>query len=72
MDLNHLRQDYTANAIDLDSVDECPFRQFESWFAEAGSQNILEPNAMVVSTVDSDNQPTQRTVLLKYFDTSGF
>lgn len=72
MDLNHLRQDYKANAIDLDSVDECPFMQFESWFAEAGSQNILEPNAMVVSTVDSDNQPTQRTVLLKYFDTSGF
>lgn len=72
MDLNQLRQEYTSSAIDVDTVDRCPFKQFESWFADASSQNVLEPNAMVVSTVGLDNQPTQRTVLLKYFDTSGF
>ncbi len=72
MDLNHLRQEYTACSIDVDSVDACPFKQFESWFEEAIAQKVLEPNAMAVSTVNSDNQPTQRTVLLKYFDISGF
>lgn len=72
MDLNQLRQEYTSSAIDVDMVDPCPFKQFESWFADASSQNVLEPNAMVVSTVGLDNQPTQRTVLLKYFDTSGY
>lgn len=72
MDLNNLRQEYTTSAIDVDSVDPCPFRQFESWFTNAGVQKVLEPNAMILSTVGPENQPSQRTVLLKYFDTSGF
>lgn len=72
MDLNHLRENYTASSIDVESVDPCPFKQYESWFAEATHAKLLEPNAMVVSTVGKDGQPTQRTVLLKYFDESGF
>ena len=72
MDLNHLRKEYTDHSIDLDSVDSCPFRQFETWFGEAKSKQVIEPNAMVVATVDADGQPTQRTVLLKYFDKTGF
>ena len=72
MDLNHLRREYSSSPIDVDSVDPCPFKQFESWFGVAREQEILEPNAMIVSTVDAENQPSQRTVLLKYFDLSGF
>lgn len=71
MDLNQVRQEYTASSIDVDSVAPCPFSQFESWFMDAGTQDILEPNAMVLSTVGRDDQPTQRTVLLKYFDNHG-
>jgi pyridoxamine 5'-phosphate oxidase len=72
MDLQHLRQEYTREPIDVDSVDPCPFKQFESWFAEATDAKIVEPNAMVVASVGPDRQPTQRTVLLKTFDRQGF
>ena len=33
---------------------------------------LLEPNAMVLATVAANGRPTQRTVLLKYYDTQGF
>lgn len=72
MDLNDLRQEYTASSIDVDTVASSPVQQFAAWFTEASDQKILEPNAMVVSTVDSNHRPTQRSVLLKYFDDSGF
>ena len=31
-----------------------------------------DPTAMILATVGSDGQPSQRTVLLKYFDENGF
>jgi pyridoxamine 5'-phosphate oxidase len=54
-------------------LDPDPFRQFARWFAEAaGSQAIVEPNAMVLSTADAAGQPRGRMVLLKGFDAQGF
>jgi pyridoxamine 5'-phosphate oxidase len=32
----------------------------------------MDPNAMTLSTVDADQRPASRTVLLKYFDQRGF
>ena len=72
MDLHELRQEYSGRPIDVDSVDPCPFKQFESWFKDACDADVVEPNATVVSTVDPVGRPTLRTVLLKYFDESGF
>ena len=71
MDLNSMRKEYLAPSMDVDTIDPCPFKQFALWFQEASAGNLLEPNAMVLSTVDSDGHPAQRTVLLKYFDESG-
>ena len=68
MDLSDKRKEYTPAAIDIDSVDPDPFKQFESWFQVANDNDVIEPNAMVLSTVDQAGRPTQRTVLLKYFD----
>ncbi len=67
-----LRKEYQQAALDLDSVKENPIDQFDSWFEQALSGDILEPNAMVVSTSDASGQSTQRTVLLKAFDHKGF
>ena len=72
MDLHDLRQEYSERSVDVDSVDPDPFIQFETWFKEATEAEITEPNAMVIATTDPDGQSTQRTVLLKYFDQSGF
>ena len=72
MDLTHLRQEYADRPLDLDHVDESPFRQFERWYREASDAQLLEPNAMTLATVDAEGCPSQRTVLLKYFDNDGF
>jgi pyridoxamine 5'-phosphate oxidase len=72
MDLSHLRQEYADRPLDVDQVDSNPFRQFEAWYREATDAGLIEPNAMTLATVDDEGRPTQRTVLLKYFDTDGF
>jgi pyridoxamine 5'-phosphate oxidase len=72
MDLSHLRQEYADRLLDVDHVDADPFLQFERWYREASEAELLEPNAMTLSTVDAQGRPSQRTVLLKYFDHQGF
>ena len=67
-----LRLDYAQRGLDRNELDADPLVQFGSWLAEAHSQNILEPNAMILSTVASDGQPWSRTVLLKTCDGRGF
>lgn len=63
----------------LDSLDEPkatnhdnPFRAFAEVFEQAKATGIRDPNAMVLSTVDPDGQPSSRVVLLKAFDERGF
>lgn len=46
--------------------------QFQHWFTEAQAAEVLDPNAMSIATVAADGQPSLRTVLLKYFDATGF
>jgi pyridoxamine 5'-phosphate oxidase len=68
-----LRRDYMQRGLTEAELDPDPFRQFARWFAEAaGSQAIVEPNAMVLSTADAAGQPRGRMVLLKGFDAQGF
>jgi pyridoxamine 5'-phosphate oxidase len=50
-------------------LDENPFRQFDIWLKETG---IADEIAMILSTVSAEGQPSQRIVLLKQFDESGF
>jgi pyridoxamine 5'-phosphate oxidase len=46
--------------------------QFEQWFAEAREVELHESNALVLSTTSLDGYPASRTVLMKFFDESGF
>jgi len=66
-----LRQEYTLASLEIDAVDKNPFSQFRKWFEEASKSELLEPNAMVISTVDDNQQPFQRTVLMKALDDEG-
>ncbi|MBK8452634.1 MAG: pyridoxamine 5'-phosphate oxidase [Thiofilum sp.] len=72
MDLSELRQDYTKAGLDRATLDPNPFKQFETWFQQATSGQVLEPNAMQIATVSSSGCPSLRTVLLKAFDEQGF
>ncbi len=71
-DVASLRNEYSQMELDEKSCNSNPFMQFEKWFNEAMKADLLEPNAMVLSTVDSNGRPSQRTVLLKGFDKDGF
>jgi len=75
MDLSDFRREYTQAGLEIDQLNPDPTAQFRLWFDQACAANLLEPNAMVVSTVSHDGegcvQPVQRTVLLKAFDERG-
>lgn len=68
-----LRKEYSMQGIvDNDQLlENGPISFFKTWFEEARQANILEPNAMCVSTC-SNNRPTSRIVLMKEFNESGF
>jgi pyridoxamine 5'-phosphate oxidase len=46
--------------------------QFKAWFDQAKTAGVVEPNAMVLSTLGLDGFPSSRTVLLKAADERGF
>jgi pyridoxamine 5'-phosphate oxidase len=71
MDIHALREDYKQGELRRKDLHDDPFKQFEKWFQQACDTELLEPNAMTLSTVSSSGQPFMRTVLLKYFDTNG-
>jgi len=72
MDLQALRYEYKNSTLSEESCACSPFEQFKIWFAESIAAKPPEPNAMILSTVDSAAQPTSRAVLLKGFDENGF
>ena len=50
-----------------------PFEKFSDWLTSAkNSENIVEPTAMCLATVDEKNCPSSRMILLKSFDERGF
>jgi pyridoxamine 5'-phosphate oxidase len=71
-DIASIRKEYTQAALDEKSILKNPFEQFEKWFQEAIESHLVEPTAMIVATADQNNQPFQRTVLLKTFNEDGF
>lgn len=72
MPLAELRKDYSLSGLSEKDLAKDPFRQFEAWFQEAEAAKVIEPNAMVLSTVSAEGRPSSRTVLLKGADGRGF
>lgn len=67
-----LRKEYTKNGLSEDEVADHPLEQFQNWFDAALESGLPEPNAMHLSTVGEDYQPSSRIVLLKELDDKGF
>ncbi len=72
-DLEALREDYKKNKpLDIEQVAGNPIAQFEAWFQDVVDNELLEPNAMTLSTVSAEGRPSSRVVLLKGIDENGF
>ena len=72
MDLETLRREYLHGGLRRENLTENPFDQFRLWMQQALDLKLLDPTAMTIATVSDDGQPSQRIVLLKHFDESGF
>ena len=71
-DIAGIRKDYKLKTLNEADVAAEPIAQFSQWWQEAVASDILEVNAMAVSTVNSLGQPTSRIVLLKDYSNEGF
>jgi len=67
-----MRTDYVQSSLSETDVLADPVAMFQKWFAEAVKAQVMEPNAMDLSTVTPDGKPSSRIVLIKQFDERGF
>jgi len=65
LDPSHLRRDYRRGELLESDVARDPFVQFAKWFADAQAGGVVEPNMMVLATVDGAGSPSARAMLLK-------
>ncbi len=71
-ELADLRRDFLLTGLSKSAVAANPFVQFALWMDEALESQIIDANAMTISTVGEDGRPSARIVLLKYFGEEGF
>ena len=60
-----MRQTYRSGELEISDLKAQPIEQFKIWFENAIEQNVPEPNAFVLSTVNAEGQPNARVVLIK-------
>ena len=63
--------DYAIPLLE-DDLDGDPLCQFASWFGEAGTAGVREPQAAALATASADGVPSVRMVLVKAFDERSF
>jgi len=71
-DYHQERREYDYTELSRDQLSGDPFVQFSQWMDDAVAQDIMDPTAMSVSTVDAKGQPHSRIVLLKQSNENGF
>ena len=62
---------YSSELLESD-LDNDPIKQFNKWYKEALSFNVLEVDAMTLATSTQDGRPSSRIVLLKGATKNGF
>ncbi len=72
MDISQFRREYLRDGLSRSDLVGDPVLQFSQWFEQAQKTDVADPTAMIVATVGSSGIPSQRTVLLKYYDDRGF
>lgn len=70
--ISEIRTEYTKASLDQSTIEKNPIVQFEKWFHEALEAEVMEANAMTLSTVTESGRPTARIVLLKGIEQNKF
>lgn len=65
------RLDYDVGELRRAELAADPVAQLRRWLDDAGREEVPEPNAMAVATVDADGRPRVRNVLLRNLDEAG-
>lgn len=68
MDIAAIRKEYSLKSLDLFNIADNPLTQFKVWFQEALTASTIETNAMTLATINKENKPSARVVLLKGID----
>src|SRR6202008_1168802 len=67
-----IRKNYSKKKLSEKKAAPDPIKQFEKWWKQALSSELVEPNAMTLATASQDGVPSARIVLLKDFGKEGF
>ena len=72
-DLSNYRKSYLLGELIESALPEDPLELFSDWFSNVEKiGKEIEPNAMSLAAINSENLPISRIVLLKKFDVEGF
>ncbi|NNE11489.1 MAG: pyridoxamine 5'-phosphate oxidase [Ilumatobacter sp.] len=66
------RVQYETAGLDVGDLSDDPIEQWHRWHADAFEAGLVEPNAMTISTIDLDDRPDARIVLVRGVDEFGF
>ncbi|MCB9338846.1 MAG: pyridoxamine 5'-phosphate oxidase [Lewinellaceae bacterium] len=72
MDLSYMREEFLKAGLHRRDLHPDPVQQFARWFGDVQAAGYRMPNAVTLSTVGTDGQPSLRMVLMKMFDERGF
>ena len=67
----NLRKQYSLESLSEKDVKNNPIAQLEHWMNEAIEAEVHEPNAVMLSTVSAEGQPSSRIVLVRHISSEG-
>lgn len=71
MNLKDIRTDYGILKLEEKDLEKTPFLQFSKWLKEAIEKKVEEVNAFTLATVNKENIPSARIVLMRDFSEKG-
>lgn len=69
--LNQIRHDFSKQSLEESTVKDNPIEQYAVWFEEAVGAQVLDPKAMVLTTVSAEGKPSSRVVYTRGLQNDG-
>ncbi|MEE9451880.1 MAG: pyridoxamine 5'-phosphate oxidase [Gammaproteobacteria bacterium] len=63
--MRNIRREYGKQGLSQQDLSDDPVVQFQAWFSDVQAAEQTDPSAMVLATVDKNDRPDCRIVLLK-------